>query len=126
MTETRRQIALALLTSIGTGSVAGMPFTEDASWWSNADLAFPIETFEALLGRLHSETVAGIHVTPGLVIEQGDHMVVEATSESQLRKGGRYANRYLFLIHFSGDKIREVREYSDTAHAFASFDLGAG
>lgn len=63
-------------------------------------------------------------MTPGLVIAQGDSVMVEATSHAVLANGRVYHNRYIFLFHFTGDLIREVREYSDSAHVNATFDLG--
>ena len=43
---------------------------------------------------------------------------------ARLVDGRVYANHYIFLFHFSGEAIREVREYSDSAHVNATFDLG--
>jgi ketosteroid isomerase-like protein len=124
MTGQKQRNALALLAKIQTGSIADQAFTTDARWWWNGGLDFAIAEFDTLLGQLHTQTVAGIDVEPGLIMAQGDSVMIEATSASLLKNGKRYANRYLFLIHFDGDRIREVREYSDTAHVLATFDMG--
>ncbi|WP_221793009.1 nuclear transport factor 2 family protein [Aquisediminimonas sediminicola] len=126
MTAQQQENALTLLAKIQTGSIADAPFTEDAIWWWNGGLSFPIAAFDALLGQLHAQTLEGIAIIPGLIMTQGDSLMIEATSASGLKNGKQYNNRYIFLIHFDGDRIREVREYSDTAHVIATFDMGAG
>ncbi len=126
MTDQHQEKALALLAKIKTGTIKDAAFTEDAIWWWNGGMSFPITEFDALLGQLHAQTMEGIAITPGLIMTQGDSLMIEATSASLLKNGKQYANRYIFLIHFDGDCIREVREYSDTAHVIATFDMGAG
>lgn len=124
MTEDRTQRALAILRAIGTGSVPLDPFTGDARWWWNGGLDLPIAEFSALLAELHKQTEDGIAITPGLILPQGDSVMIEATSAARLTNGRIYDNRYIFLFHFTGDAVREVREYSDSAHVNATFDLG--
>ncbi len=120
----REKQALEILSAIGTGLIALDPFTPDARWWWNGGLDLPVAAFRDLLAELHTQTEAGIIVTPGLIIAQGDTVMVEATSYAKLTNGRVYDNRYIFLFHFTGDAIREVREYSDSAHVNATFDLG--
>jgi ketosteroid isomerase-like protein len=124
MTEDRTQRALAILQAIGTGSVPLDPFTADARWWWNGGLDLPVAEFAALLADLHGRTENGIAITPGLILAQDDSVMIEATSAARLTNGRIYDNRYIFLFHFSGDAVREVREYSDSAHVNATFDLG--
>lgn len=124
MADDRTQSALAILRAIGTGSVPIEPFTGDARWWWNGGLDLPIAAFAALLADLHTQTEDGIAVTPELVLSQDDSVMIEATSAARLINGRIYANRYIFLFHFDGTAIREVREYSDSAHVNATFDLG--
>lgn len=124
MTDDRTQRALAILSAIGTGVVPIAPFTSDARWWWNGGLDLPVADFAALLADLHTQTESGIAITPGLILAQDDSVMVEATSAARLTNGRIYDNRYVFLFHFTGDAIREVREYSDSAHVNATFDLG--
>lgn len=124
MTDDRTQRALAILAAIGTGSVPLAPFTPEARWWWNGGLDLPVAEFAALLADLHTQTESGIAITPGLILAQDDSLMIEATSEARLTNGRIYDNRYIFLFHFAGDAIREVREYSDSAHVNATFDLG--
>ncbi|MFN3817689.1 nuclear transport factor 2 family protein [Blastomonas sp.] len=118
------QSALAVLAAIAKGSVAAGSFTPDARWWWNGGMDFPVAEFDSLLGQLHAQMVKGIVIVPGLVIQQPGTVMIEATTESPLKDGRIYSNRYVFLFHFDGNRIREVREYSDSAHVLATFDLG--
>lgn len=124
MTDDRTQRALAILTAIGTGAVQIGPFTADARWWWNGGLDLPVADFAALLAELHTQTESGIAISPGLILAQDDSVMIEATSMARLTNGRVYDNRYVFLFHFTDDAIREVREYSDSAHVNATFDLG--
>lgn len=124
MSDNRTQHALAILAAIGSGAVPLAPFTPEARWWWNGGLDLPVAEFAALLAELHEQTESGIAIEPGLIIAQGDSVMIEATSAARLTNGRIYDNRYIFLFHFASDAIREVREYSDSAHVNATFDLG--
>lgn len=119
----RQDTALEVLGQIGTGTIDPRCFVAEGHWWSNAGIALPIADFNVLLRSLHEKTHSGIAVTPGRVLEIDDTVIIEATSEASLHDGRSYANRYAFIFRFEGDVLREVREYSDTAHVFATFDL---
>lgn len=123
MTDDHTQRALAILAAIGTGTVPLDPFTANARWWWNGGLDLPVAEFAGLLATLHTQTESGIAVSPGLIMAQGDSVMIEATSAARLANGRIYDNRYIFLFHFRGDAICEVREYSDSAHVNATFDL---
>ncbi len=125
MTDDRAQCALAILAAIGTGVVPLAPFTPDAHWWWNGGLDLPVADFAALIADLHAKTESGITIATGLVLAQDDHLMVEATSAARLPNGRTYDNRYIFLFRFAGDAIRGVREYSDSAHVNAVFDIGS-
>lgn len=51
------------------------------------------------------------------LLVDGDWVVVEGQGRGRLKNGNAYANRYVFCIRLVGDKIREAREYMDTAYA---------
>lgn len=124
MPSSHEETARAILSAIATGSIPLDRFTPDARWWWNGGIDISVAEFDALLGTLHAQMADGIHVTPGLVMEQDDHLFVEATSHSPLRNGTLYDNRYVFLFRFTGEKIALVKEYSDSAHVKAVFALG--
>lgn len=124
MEAIRERRALAILAEIGTGALSPEHFAPGARWWWNGGLDVPLTEFGDLLARLHGETEAGIAVAPGLVIEGDEVVMVEATSHAALTNGRVYDNRYVFLFAFDGVLVRQVREYSDSAHVLATFDLG--
>lgn len=49
------------------------------------------------------------------IFADGDHVIVELTGSVPLKAGGRYENRYCFVIRMDGGKMVEIREYFDTA-----------
>lgn len=124
MSETNEATALALLAQIGTGALRMDGFAPDARWWWNGGLDVPVAEFAAILARLHAQTTDGIHIVPGLVMTKGDRVMVEATTVSPLKDGRTYDNRYVFLVEIRDGLIHGVREYSDSAHVLATFDLG--
>jgi ketosteroid isomerase-like protein len=124
MASSRENSARAILAAIATGAIPLAAFTPDARWWWNGGLDISVREFSALLATLHEQTVAGIHVTPGLILKQDDHLLVEATSHGPLKDGRIYANRYTFLFQFQGDRVALVKEYSDSAHVKDMFALG--
>lgn len=119
----RQALALKVLEQIETGAVDPAGFQPDGQWWSNAGFSMSVADFNALLGTLHEQTEQGIAVTPDRVLEVDDTVLIEATSHAMLRNGTTYANRYAFVFRFSHDGLKEVREYSDTAHVFDTFNL---
>ena len=121
--EQKQREALEILAAIGTGTIPMRYFTDDARWWWNGGLDLTVAAFLDILAQLHEQMVDGVRVTPGLVIVQGDHVMIEAISDSPLKDGRRYNNRYIFLFRFAGDRVEEVREYSDSAHVLATFNL---
>ncbi|MBB5685902.1 nuclear transport factor 2 family protein [Sphingobium boeckii] len=121
--ESRQRDAMAILAAIGTGSIPLHYFTADARWWWNGGLDLTVPEFLDILAQLHGQMTDGVQVIPGLVLAQGDHLMIEATSDSPLKDGRRYNNRYIFLFRFAGGRVGEVREYSDSAHVLATFEL---
>lgn len=56
----------------------------------------------------------------------GDVVVVEAKGAVTLKSGKSYNNRYCFVIEMAGGRMREVREYMDSALAESVLEpLGA-
>ena len=55
----------------------------------------------------------------GLVLADGDHVVVLARGHADTVDGKVYANDYCFVFKLAGGRIVEVREYMDTKLADA-------
>ena len=116
--------ALTVLKSIKSGVIDLDLFTKEAIWWWNGGLEFKVTEFGDVLAGLGEQTVAGIEVIPFHSGETGETVFIEATSDSALKDGRRYQNRYAFIFKFDGTLIKKVSEYSDTAHVMDCFQLG--
>lgn len=119
----QKETALAVLKAIATGTIPLDQFTAAARWWWNGGIDISVAEFAGLLETLHAQTTNGIRVMPGLVMEDSEHLMVEATSRAALKNGRIYDNRYIFLFRFDGNRIALVKEYSDSAHVKDVFAL---
>jgi len=71
-------------------------------------------------GRLRAGFVGGkLRMTVSGCIAEGNKVAVELESHAETKVGKAYNNKYHAVWEFRGDKVREVRSYSDTAHAMA-------
>jgi len=52
---------------------------------------------------------------------QGNRVAVECEMKADLKNGKRYENQYHMLFLFDGDKIKSIREYTDSAPAAKAF-----
>ena len=55
----------------------------------------------------------GLNMKFHTVIAEGPQVAIQAESNTTAGNGKKYANRYHFYFRFQGDKIAQVREYSD-------------
>ncbi len=51
-----------------------------------------------------------------------DRVAVEARSEGLMKNGNAYRNLYVFMLRFSGGRIKEIREYLDSGYAHRTLD----
>lgn len=58
----------------------------------------------------------GLNLKFHTVIGEGNHVAIQAESDTTAGNGKKYANRYHFYFRFAGDQIEQVREYNDTNH----------
>jgi ketosteroid isomerase-like protein len=58
----------------------------------------------------------GLNLKFFTVIGEGEHVAIQAASDTVAANGKKYANRYHFYFFFKGDKIAQVREYNDVNH----------
>jgi ketosteroid isomerase-like protein len=58
---------------------------------------------------------------PDRLISEGEFVAAEAHSYAELNNGRNYRNRYELLFEIADGKIRSVREYMDTKHAYQTF-----
>ena len=104
--------ALALMTDDCTWLIPGKPERmATAGEYSKERLA---RLFQRMLGQLEH----GLKMTVRSVVAEGDRVAAEVESEGDLKNGRRYRQQYHFAIELADGKIRSVREYLDTQHAY--------
>lgn len=107
------------------GVLAAM--TDDATWWVSGGLegmsgTYDKESFGPLLRGATALYVGGaLEITPTSMIWAGDKVAVEAHGLAAMTSGRVYSPRYHFLIEVADGKVRRVREYMDTMHAWETF-----
>jgi uncharacterized protein len=101
--------------------------TEDATWWVSGSIPHMSgESSKTAFGQVlrHAVTLYkgnALRITPSAVISEGDSVAVEAEGYAELNDGRVYRNQYHFRIQVQGDRIQQVKEYSDTQHMLTTF-----
>ena len=68
-----------------------------------------------LLGPLRARLVERSRTVAHRFIAEGDYVIVEARGDNVTKAGQQYDNEYCFVFRLSDGKIKEVKEYADTA-----------
>ncbi len=68
-----------------------------------------------LLAPLRARLVERSRTVAHRFIADGDYVIVEARGDNITKAGKPYNNEYCFVFRLSDGKIKEVKEYSDTA-----------
>ncbi|NEU99729.1 nuclear transport factor 2 family protein [Bradyrhizobium uaiense] len=68
-----------------------------------------------LHGHVRSRLVERGRTVAHRIIADGDIVVVEAKGNNLTKQGQRYDNDYCLVFRFDGGRIKEVREYCDSA-----------
>ncbi|MCA6120799.1 nuclear transport factor 2 family protein [Bradyrhizobium sp. WSM 1704] len=68
-----------------------------------------------LHGHVRSKLVERGRTIAHRIVADGDIVVVEAKGDNLTREGQRYDNDYCLVFRFDGGRIKEVREYCDSA-----------
>jgi uncharacterized protein len=100
--------------------------SDDATWWvlGKPDL-LPVAGLYSktavgdLFLRMMTRLKSGLDMTVKTVVAEGDLVALEVESHGELTNGRRYNNEYFTLMQINDGKIRRVREYGDTQHAYA-------
>jgi len=128
MTDTK-QIVSDFLATFSCGDVDGVldAMTDDGTWWVSGGLEGMSGTYEkATFGPLLRGATAlyvdgALRIAPVSMIAEGNHVAVEAEGFATMTNGRIYQPRYHFLFEVEDGKIRRVREYMDTMHAWETF-----
>ena len=124
-----KQTVTDFLATFSRGDVDGVldAMTDDGSWWVSGGLEgmsgiYDKAAFGPLLRGATSMYVEGaLRITPIAMIADGNHVAVEAEGFATMTSGRVYQPRYHFLFEVQNGKIRRVREYMDTMHAWETF-----
>jgi len=68
-----------------------------------------------LLGPLRAKLMERPRTVAHRFFADGDYVIVEARGDNLTRAGKPYNNEYCFVFYLLDGKIREVKEYADTA-----------
>jgi ketosteroid isomerase-like protein len=68
-----------------------------------------------LLGPLRTRLAERSRTVAHRFIAEGDYVVVEARGDNVTKAGKRYDNEYCFVFRLADGKIKQVKEYADTA-----------
>lgn len=106
----------------GNSRPFGEAMTEDCIWrqmgtsgrWAVA-YEGRRESWEKLFAPLRKQYATPYTNTPVHIFADGDHVIVEARGDVTMTSGKPYRNLYCFVIQMKDGKMREVREYMDTA-----------
>jgi uncharacterized protein len=87
---------------------------QSGGWYDKAKLR---KLFEIMLSRLKN----GLKMEVVSVMADGNRVALEVISEGELENGRRYNNEYFVLFKIVDGRIKEVREYNDTLHAYKTW-----
>ena len=94
---------------------------DDAKWVVTGQYSWS-RTFagkESIMRDLHGHVGSLLAARPRTIahrfISDGDCVAVEARGDNVTRAGARYDNEYCIVFRFEDGKIKEIREYCDSA-----------
>lgn len=130
MTQTQRnkEIVTAAMDALASGdqSLFYAAFADDVTWrpmpvqgpWSQAFHGKEVAR-DRLFAPLRKQYADRYTNTATHIFAEGDHVIVECRGAVTLKSGKRYDNQYCFVIRMENDRMKEVREYLDSALAEA-------
>jgi ketosteroid isomerase-like protein len=126
MSEANKRTALDFMTEFSSGNraAAWQRATDDVTWTmmrrtpDSTDLdRYTRDAYDAMVAQSGGLFPDGITMEFLSATADGDRVALEATSEGRLASGHVYRNNYVFLLKFTGPKVRSVQEFLDTAYA---------
>jgi ketosteroid isomerase-like protein len=130
--EQNKAIVKEFLEVFSTGDVPGIVelLHEDATWWVSGKIegfagTKTREEMGALLeGVVTSYKGGALRLTPKTMVAEGNHVAVEAAGYAELTNGRVYNPDSAFVFEIADGKIKQVKEYLDTQHAYEIFFVG--
>lgn len=126
-TQQNKEIARDFFARFSGGDISGAVdlMSGDATWWiagkrdsMPAAGVYTKEQITRLFRRMADRLENGLTMTVKGAIAEGDTVALEVESWGELDNGRSYNNEYHTLMRLADGKIVEVREYSDTQHAY--------
>jgi ketosteroid isomerase-like protein len=125
--EANKQIALDFFAALGRGDREAMrALVHDELRWVVPDGAILHAGLHEGASRVFDDMLSAVDdtFTPGsnrseigLVVAEGDIVMIEARINADAKDGRHYDNGYVFVFEFEGGRIRELREHVDTRYA---------
>jgi len=129
--EANKQVALDFFQALGRGDREAMHALvhEDLRWLvpDGAILHAGLhegarQVFDDMLSAVDDTFTPGSNRTEiGLVVAEGDVVMVEARIHADAKDGRHYDNGYVFVFELADGRIRELREHVDTRYAAAFY-----
>jgi ketosteroid isomerase-like protein len=127
--EASKAVVREFLEVFSLGDIPGVlqRLHPEATWWVSGTLKGLSGTYtrqelgELLKGVKGVYKRGALRITPVSMIAEGNFVAVEAECREELSNGSFYDNRYHFLFEVEDGVIRRIKEYMDTAHAYATF-----
>jgi ketosteroid isomerase-like protein len=125
--EANKQVALDFFAALGRGDREAMrALVHDELRWVVPDGAILHAGLHEGASRVFDDMLSAVDdtFTPGsnrseigLVVAEGDIVMIEARIHADAKDGRHYDNGYVFVFEFEGGRIRELREHVDTRYA---------
>ena len=128
--EENKRLARQFIDRFTANDIAGALdlMTDDATWWLAgkpdhlpASGVYSKEQIGRLLRDMAGHLPNGLKMTVKGLVCEGDKVAMEAASYGELRNGRVYNQEYHFLLTIRDGRIKEVREYLDTQHVYATW-----
>jgi uncharacterized protein len=128
-TEQNKTIVKEFLEVFSTGDVPGIVdrLHDDATWWVSGKIeGFAGSKSKEEMGKLLEGVVTvykggALRLTPIQMIAEGNQVAVEAEGYAELNNGRVYNPQSAFMFEIADGKIKQVKEYLDTQHAYEIF-----
>jgi uncharacterized protein len=129
--EQNGRTAMEFLNAFTSGDVAkAWSFVTDDFHWTLMDkrmgggqpAAFSRDDYIKMVSGFGGIFPSGIKMEFEAPLVGQDRVAIEARSEGLVSTGETYRNLYVFMLRFSGGRIKEIKEYLDSGYAHKTLD----
>jgi uncharacterized protein len=128
--DANKDLVREFFARFSTGDIPGAldMMADDSTWWIvgkpellQAAGNHTKEQIARVFYRMVGQMKDGLKINVTRLVAEGEQVVAEMEGHGELQNGRVYNNQYLTLLTIRDGKIREVREYLDTQHVFATW-----